>query len=173
MFNHKWSFGFVTLALFLGFKSFALEMKIATVDMQKALQTVEAGKKAKATLEQEFNKKKAELQDEEEKIRKMSAEYQKQRQVLSDSARTKKEAEIQEKAQKYQEKFGKSQYEIQARERELTDPIISKLRAIIEEIGSQKSYTFIIEKNDNSILYSTSKEDLTDEVIKLFNKKNG
>ncbi len=163
----------VTLGVFFISNVHAAEMKIATVDMQKALQTVDAGKKAKSTLESEFNKRKAELQDEEDKIRKMTAEYQKQRQVLSESARTKKEAEIQERAAKYQEKFGKSQYEIQARERELTDPIISKLRSIIEEIGAQKSFTFIIEKNDTSILYSTSKEDLTEEVIKLFNKKNG
>ncbi|MEK6577606.1 MAG: OmpH family outer membrane protein, partial [Bdellovibrionota bacterium] len=51
--------------------------RIGTVDMQKALQTVEAGKNAKLQLEKEFNAKKKTLQAEEAKIKKMLVEFQK------------------------------------------------------------------------------------------------
>jgi outer membrane protein len=149
---------------------YASEIKIAVVDMQKALQSVEAGKKAKATLEKEFNEKKKTLLTEEETIKKMSEEFKKQSLALSEDARNKKQNEIQERLLKYRELFGKSQMDIQNRERDLTAPIIEKLKKVIGELGNNKSYTIILEKNENSVLYSQSKDDLTDEVIKKFNQ---
>ena len=53
------------------------EQKIAVVDMQKAIQTSESGKKAKAELETAFNKKKKELQSEETSLKKMQEDLQK------------------------------------------------------------------------------------------------
>ena len=74
---------------------------------------------------------------------------------------------------KYREMFGKSQFDIQNRERQLTEPIISKLKAIVEQLGAKAGYTIILEKNENSVLFSQPKDDLTEEVIKSFNKKDG
>lgn len=151
----------------------AEELKIAVVDLQRALQTVESGKKAKATLEKEFNEKKKHLQAEEEAIKKMTEDFKKQSLVLSEEAKNRKQGEIQERMLKYRELFGKSQFDIQARERELTEPIIVKLRGIVEDMGSKKGYTIIFEKNENNVLFSQKKDDLTEEVIKIFNGKNG
>jgi outer membrane protein len=52
-------------------------MKIGTVDMQRAIQTSETGKKAKGELEQAFNKKKKELQAEEANLKKLQEDFQK------------------------------------------------------------------------------------------------
>src|SRR4051794_14204939 len=68
---------------------------IGTVDMQKALQTVDAGKKAKAQLEKEFNQKKKELQSEETAIKKTTEEFKKQSLAMSDEARARKQGELQ------------------------------------------------------------------------------
>lgn len=151
----------------------AADIKIAVVDLQKALQTVDSGKHAKATLEKEFNEKKKALQAEEEAIKKMTEDFKKQSLVLSDDAKNRKQGEIQERMLKYREMFGKSQFDIQNRERQLTEPIITKLRGIVEELGSKQGYTIILEKNENNVLFSQPKDDLTEEVIKTYNKKNG
>ena len=55
------------------------DLKIGVVDMQKALLTVDAGKRAKAQLEKEVNAKSKEIQSEEAAIKKMGEEFQKQR----------------------------------------------------------------------------------------------
>lgn len=151
----------------------AAEPKIAVVDLQKALQSVDAGRSAKATLEKEFNEKKKNLQTEEEAIKKMTEDFKKQSLVLSDEAKARKQNEIQERMMKYRELFGRSQMDIQNRERQLTEPIINKLRGIVEELGSKQSYTIILEKNENNVLFSLPKDDLTEDVIKAYNKKNG
>lgn len=149
------------------------DIKIAVVDLQKALQSVESGRKAKSTLEREFNDKKKQLQAEEEAIKKMSEDFKKQSMVLSDEAKNRKQQEIQERLVKYRELFGKSQFDIQNRERQLTEPIITKLKGIVDDMGQKQGYTIILEKNDNNVLFSQPKDDLTEDVIKTFNKKNG
>lgn len=159
----------VVLGLSLGLVSVAkAEEKIGVVDMQKALQTVEAGKKAKAQLEKEFNAKKKELEGEESAIKKMGEEFKKQSLVLNDEARGKKQMEIQEKIYRFQEKTQKSQLEIQQKEQELTAPILKGIRATIAEVAKKKNYTIILEKNENNVLYFNEKEDLTQEVIKAY-----
>jgi outer membrane protein len=158
----------------VSFSVFAAEdVRVGVVDMQKALQTVESGKKAKATLEKEFNIKKKELQAEESSIKKMGEEFKKQSLVLNDEARMKKQGEIQERIMKFQEMTARSQSEIQKKEQELTQPIVNKLRAIISEMAKTKGYTVILEKNENTVLYSMDKDDLTAEVITTFNKGKG
>lgn len=145
--------------------------RIGLVDMQKALQTVDAGKKAKAQLEKEFNQKKKELQTEEASLKKIGEEFRKQSLVLSDEARAKKQSEIQEKIMRFQETTQKAQVEIQQKEQELTQPILVKLRAMISEIAKKKGYNVILEKNENTVLFSEDKDDLTAEVVSSFNKK--
>lgn len=151
----------------------AVDIKIGVVDLQKALQSVESGRKAKSTLEKEFNDKKKQLQAEEESIKKMSEEFKKKSLVLSEEAKVRKQNEIQERLVRYRELFGKSQFDIQSRERQLTEPIILKLKGIVEDLGQKQNYTVILEKNDNNVLFSQQKDDLTEQVIKLFNQKNG
>ncbi len=151
----------------------AEDLKIGVVDMQKALQNVESGKKAKAQLEKEFNTRKKELQTEEASLKKMGEEFRKQSMVLSDEARAKKQQELQERIMKFQELTGRSQQEIQEKEQALTSPIINKLRETISELAKQKGYSVILEKNENTVLFSLDKDDLTTEVVTIFNKKSG
>ena len=149
----------------------ASDVRIGTVDMQKALQSVEEGKKARGKLETAFNSKKKELQKEEASIKKMHDELQKQSLVMNEKARAKKQAELQQRILKFQERTAKSQMEIQKKERDLTAPILSRLRDVISKVAKEKKYTVVLEKNENSVLYSLPKDDLTAEVVKRYNKK--
>jgi outer membrane protein len=168
----KWNFAFVIMALSVApMCAFGDDIKIGTVDMQKALQTVDAGKKAKSQLEKEFNAKKKDLQTEESNLRKITEEFKKQSLVMNDEARAKKQGEIQERIMKYQENTAKSQQEIQAKERELTDPILNKLRDIIVEMAKKKGFTVVLERNENMVLFSQDKDDITQDVISAYNKK--
>ncbi len=167
----KWTLGLAMLALCAVPFAHAEELKIGTVNMQKALQSVDAGKKAKAQLEKEFNAKKKDLQNEEANLRKITEDFKKQQMVMNDDARAKKQGEIQERIMKYQEATQKSQMEIQQKEHELTEPILNKLRGVITELAKNKGYSIVLERNENMVLYSPEKDDLTEDVITAYNKK--
>lgn len=147
--------------------------KIATVDMQKALQTVDAGKKAKAQLEKEFNTKKKMLDDEQNAIKKLTEEFKKQSMVLNDEAKAKKQQEIQERMVKFQEQMMRSQTEIQQKEAELTAPIVKNLRSIVKDLASKKGYSLVLDKNENTVIFSQEKDDLTQELVKAYNGNKG
>lgn len=146
------------------------EAKIGIVDMQKAIQSTGVGKKAKAELEGEFNKKKMELEKKESDLKKMGEDLEKKKSVLSEEALGKKQAEFQEEMLKYREVVGKSQVEIQKKERELTAPILEKMKKVIAKLAKDKGYSVILE-NSPMVLYSTPESDLTGEVIKAFEKE--
>lgn len=162
---------FVACALILnaGIARAEDSVKIAVVDMQKAIQTSETGKKAKAELEQAFNKKKKELQTEEASLKKSQEDLQKKASALSESAKKEQTQKLQERFMKYQELLQKSQAEIQKKEQEMSEPIIKKIREKIGEVAKKKGYTLVLEKNDNIVLYFQDKDDLTADILKEIN----
>jgi outer membrane protein len=158
---------FVVSALLLNAGiSRAEEMKVGIVDLQRAIQTSDAGKKAKSQLEEAFNKKKKELQSEEANLKKLQEEFQKKQSALSDSAKKEQQMKLQEKFMRYQDLLQKSQAEIQKKEQEMSEPIIRKIREKVNEIAKKKGYNLVLEKNDNVVLFSQDKDDLTEEVMK-------
>lgn len=146
------------------------DTKIGTVDMQKAIQTTSAGKKAKTELEGEFNKKKKDLEKKEADLKKMGEDLEKKKSVLSEEALGKKQAEFQEEMLKYRDVVGKSQMEIQKKERELTAPILEKMKKVIAKLAKDKGYSMVIE-NTQMILYTDGTGDLTNDVVTAFEKE--
>jgi outer membrane protein len=146
------------------------ETKIGLVDMQKAIQSTSAGKKAKSELEGEFNKKKKELEGKEAELKKIGEDLEKKKSVMSEEALGKKQAEFQEEMLKYRDVVGKSQVEIQKKERDLTAPILDKMKKVIAKLAKEKGYSVIMESNQ-TVLFSTPDGDLTDDVVKAFEKE--
>ncbi|MBC7396991.1 MAG: OmpH family outer membrane protein, partial [Bdellovibrionales bacterium] len=69
----------------------------------------------------------------------------------------------------YQELLQKSQAEIQKKEQEMSEPIIRKIRERVTELAKKKGYNLVLEKNDNIVIFSDDKNDITEEVIKGIN----
>ncbi|MBX3022090.1 MAG: OmpH family outer membrane protein [Bdellovibrionales bacterium] len=157
--------------ILVSFTATAAEVKIGFVDMQKAIQETAAGKKAKKELEADFNKKKKELEKKEADIKKMGEDFEKRSMAMNEDARMKKQGEIQMEMRKYQENAAKAQMDIQKRERELTQPIVTKLREILEGIAKKEDFTVILEKAENSVMWAKKEIDLTERLIKDYDSK--
>ncbi len=145
--------------------------KVAFVDLQDALQSVDAGKKAKGQLEKELTAKRQSFEKQQASLQKETEDFDKKAAVMNEAARAAKHAEIQKRIAEFQKAFQESQMELQKRERELTKPIIDALRAIVEGIGKAQNFHLVLEKNEGAVLYAQNGVDLTKEVIDTFNKK--
>lgn len=158
------------MVLFVAFAHTAsADVKIAYYDMQKAIQSTDAGKKARKELEDEFNKKKAELQEKEKSLKKMKEELEKKSLVMQDEVKQKKAMEFQEEYAKFQESMMRSQQDIKTKEVKLTEPIIEKIRDIVSGIGEKENYTMIFEKSENGVSWAPKALNLTEKVIAQFN----
>ncbi len=154
-------------ALFAGSVALA-ESKVGYVDMQKAVQATTSGKKAKTDLETEFNKRKKELDKKKADIEKMGQDLEKKKAVLSEEVLGKKQMELQEEMMKFQKVVGENQLEIQKKEKELTLPILEKMKKVIEKVAQDKQFTIVLERTEQNVLFAQKDADLTDDVIKAF-----
>lgn len=146
------------------------QAKIGLVDMQKAIQSTAAGKKAKAELEGDFNKKKKELEKKEADLKKMGEDLERKKAVLSEEVLGKKQAEFQEEMMKYREVVTKSQADIQKKQADLTAPILEKMKRVIEKVAKEKGNTLVLE-NSPMVLFATPDADMTADVIKAYEKE--
>jgi outer membrane protein len=153
--------------IFLNVALASAEVKVGFVDLQKAIQSTSLGKKAKAELENEYNKRKKEFEKQDGDLKKANDDLVKKKAVLSEEAFAKKQTELQEQVLKFREAVGQSQFEIQKKQQDLTTPILEKIRKTISKIAKEKGYTMVAESG-TGILYSEPNADLTDEVIKSF-----
>lgn len=150
----------------------AADLKIGYIDLQKAIQETSAGKKAKKELEKEFNAKKDDLQKRQANIKKMQEDLEKKKGVMTEEARASKAAELQQEMMKYNDFLGQSQMNMQKKEQELTKPVLEKLQGTIDKIAKEGGYTMILEKSEQSVLWAKKDVDLTDAVVKEFEKNN-
>lgn len=145
---------------------------VGLVDIQKVITSIKEGKGVQKSLEKTFNDKKAALQKDEEKIKKAQEDYKKQSMVLADAARANKERELQEMMMKLQNKTMEYQRDIQKLEQEMKKPILDKLRPIIDEISKANQVAMTFELSAAPIVYAENKKDITDDVIKAYDKKH-
>ncbi len=159
------------MLLTFSFPSFS-SVLIGLVDIQKIITTIKEGKNVQKSLEKSFNEKKAVLKKDEEKIKKAQEDYKKQSMVLAEAARATKERELQEMMMKLQNKTMEFQREIQKMEQDMKKPILDKLRPIIDEVSKESKVAMTFELSAAPIVYAESKKDLTEDVIKAYDKKH-
>lgn len=164
-------FAVLFFSLCLASTSFAA-VTIGLVDIQKVITTIKEGKGVMSSLEKSFNDKKALLQKEEEKIKKAQEDYKKQSAILSEQARATKERDIQQLMLSLQNKTMEFQKDIQGQEQNLKKPILEKLRPIIDEVSKTNAVAMTFELSAAPIVYAESKKDITEEVIKAYDKKH-
>ncbi len=159
--------------LAFGFSLFAAaaEMKVAVVDLPTAIQSTTEGKKIKKLLEDEFNKKKKDLEKRYTDINKMQADFDKKSLVLTEDARVKKQQEIDAEKNEFMQLKEKNLQELAKRDRELSQPLIKKLNEVIAEIAKKDGYTVILHKNEQNLVWASKEIDITEAVIKALEKK--
>ncbi len=173
---------FIIAALTLSFsaasKLFAAsEYRLGIVDIQRAIDSVEEGKSKKESLEKEFKPKGEAIKAREEKMTKMKAEADdlkiKERSGLLKPAEISRLRKLEEDWGKEYEEYLKARKETEeaafAKQRQATDEIVRKLRAIIQDLGREGSYTNIFEKNNSGLLYAAEQTDLTEKAIQKYN----
>ncbi len=158
------------LALVMTSSAFSA-VTVGKVDVQKVLITVNQGVAVRDQLKKSFDDKQSILKKEEDAIKKLQEDYSKKASVINDKEKTKKEKEIQEKIIAIQQKTTSFQKEIQDMEQKLKTPILERVKTIVDEVSKASEVDIVYEAATAPILYAKTEKDLTDEVVKSYNKK--
>jgi outer membrane protein len=146
-------------------------VSVGKVDVQKVLITVNQGVAVRDQLKKSFDDKQSILKKEEESIKKLQDDYSKKASVINDKEKAKKEREIQEKIIAIQQKTSAFQKEIQEMEQKLKTPILERVKTVVDEVSKAMDVDLVYESATAPILYAKAEKDLTDEVVKNYNKK--
>jgi len=163
--------GVLLTILLLATPALAVDNKIGYVDLQKALNTSEAGKAAKERISKKVKEYEGTIDTRQKEIKKLKEELEKQAMLLSEDARGAKERDYQQKVKEFQRFTKDIQEELQQKDNDFTKQILEELFKVIKEVGEKEGYTLILEQSESSILYADEKVNLTDKVIKAFDAK--
>ena len=170
---HKIRFTIFLSAILIAWSSWgwtAETLKIGYVDMQRALNTCEAGKEAKKIITREVEKVQKIMVEKQKELDGLKEDLGKRSTVMSESARREKEAEYQRKLRDLQRMQRDYEEDLRRKDRQLTDRILKDLEGIIKKMGEEQKYTIILERNQPTIIFISTALDLTDEVIKRINQ---
>lgn len=146
----------------------AADLKIAYVDIQKAVNECNSGKDAKKAITKEVEKFQRIIVDRQKELQTMKESLEKQAPMLTPDARATREKEYQNKLREFQRWGEDTQNEINQKRMEMERNISIGLQKVIQKVGADEGYTFILEKNENIVLYISKTIDITDRVIKAY-----
>ena len=149
----------------------AEEVKIGFVDMQRALNETEDGRKAKAALKKVFDQKQKELDEQQEEVKKAAEDLEKKRTLLPADKVREKEAEIQSRMQKVQQTYLRHQQDLAAKEQEATSKIFERMTRIISKMAASENFTMILDKS--ALVFAKPHLDLTNDLIRRYNAGEG
>jgi len=146
----------------------AAELRIAYVDIQRAVNESNAGKEAKKVITKDVEKFQRQIADKQKELQSIKESFEKQALMLTPDARANKEKEYQNKLREFQRWGEDSQNEINQKRAEMERNISIALIKVIQKMGGDEGYTVILEKNENIVLYASKAIDITDRVIKAY-----
>jgi len=145
------------------------DTKIGVFDAQVVLDSIEDGKKAVASLEKEAMDRKKTIETKGKALEKAKADLDAQKLVLSKEAFEKKQQDLNNQFIEFQKLQYEAQKDMQKRELTMTGDIFKKINTVIQKMGKDGGYDFILEKNQGAVTYFKN-GDLTQQVIAEYNK---
>ena len=147
-------------------------LKLAYLDAQKILDGTKAGQRAKQSMEEFRDSRQKIIYLEESEIKRLQDDLARQGTVLSPEARRDKEESLQRKFMDYQKKVSELTKELQSKKKDILEEFNKGLEEIVKRIAEKNGYTLVFDRNAEGgvLLYAKQSLDITDEVIKEYDK---
>jgi outer membrane protein len=158
---------FVALLALVSTAAASADLKIAYVDMQRALNESNAGKRAKSEFRSEILRLQNKLQRQQGEVQSLKDELEKKGMLMRDEERRNLQDDYTRKLRDFERAYKDSKEELQQKDNEVTGAIIRDLAYVVRNMGERSSYTVILEKG--SLLWAAPSIDITDQVIREYN----
>jgi outer membrane protein len=118
----------------------------------------------KATMQKEMDAKKVELDKLREDLEKKGA-------LLTPDNRREKQEQFERKRRDAQRLADDFQKELERKESALLQKVLQDLSGVIDQLGREKGYYLIVEKRGAGVIFAAQDADLTDEIIRAYDKQ--
>jgi outer membrane protein len=150
--------------------------KLGVLDPQTVLEKSASGKRALAGLKDYAGAKQKVLAGDEEELKTLEKALKDQESGLSENARKEKQGQFRAKLADYQRKGQEFQQELAQKQKELVDEYMKKIQAATKTVAEKGGYSLVVDKGSDTtlkiVIFHKDAIDLTDQVIKEFDRQN-
>lgn len=150
--------------------------KMGVIDPQAVLEKSKAGRKALDGLKEYVTTRQKLLSRDEEDLRNLEKQLKDQAPKMSDSEKKDKETQFRAKIQDYQKRAQEFNQELQGKQKELVDEYMKKIAAATQTVAEKGGFSLVVDKGSEQtvkiVIYNKDAIDLTDAVIKEFDRTN-
>jgi len=146
------------------------QSKIGYVNFQKALAELDEAKAARARLEGIKEQKQKDLDKAQDQLKKDKDTFDKQASTMTEAVRNQKAEDLQKRFIDLQQSFEKGRAELAQKENEEFQPIVTKMRTIIQSIAQKEGFTMVFDAG--GIAYAPDSLDLTPQLVRTYNEQN-
>lgn len=149
----------------------AQSSSIAIIDMQRVIDQSIIGKAARSNVEVEAKKSQAKIGQLKSEFEKGRADLEKQATLLSGSALDDRREQLVKRQRELERVAQDARDDLMRRNSAQIGRVVQEIDGIVKSLAQQRRYTFIFEKDQQTILYADQRLDITDEVIKTLDQK--
>jgi len=142
------------------------DVKLAYVDIQRALNDCRNGKSAKVEFRGRLERVQSQLEGEQSEVQRLKDELEKKGPLMQPDQRDSLEQEYTRKLRDFQDDYKNTRDSLQEKDNEITGAIVRDLATIVRQIGEKSGYTMVMEKGN--LLWAIPSVDITDEVIRNY-----
>ncbi len=150
--------------------------KMGVVDPQSVLEKSKAGKKALAGLKEYVSTRQKLLARDEEDLRNYEKQLKEQAAKLSEKEKKDKETQFRAKIQDYQKRAQEFNQDLQRKQKELVDDYMKKISVATQTVAQKGRFALVVDKGSEQtvkiVIYNKDTIDLTEQVIKEFDRTN-
>lgn len=164
------------LLLYTGASSLAIakDFKIAIVDPQSVIEKSKAGSRALATLKEHAQARENVLKADQKELEDLQSELKKS-EASKDKGFQQKQEIFTRKFQEFQKRGQEYQRELGTKQKELVQEYMKKIETATGAVAKRHGFAMVIDKGSETtlkiVLYSQRGLDITNEVVKEFDKR--
>lgn len=143
----------------------AQESKVGYINTQRITTESAIAKAAQGKLEQEFSKRGKELADLQAALKTFSEKFERDAPTLTESQRASRQKEGAELNRDFQRKQREYQEDLNGRRNEELQQVLEKANKAVKKVAEDEKYDLVIQE----VVYSNSRHDITDKVLKILN----
>jgi outer membrane protein len=148
--------------------------KVAVMDQQVVVEQSKAGKRAMEELKAYSTTRQKIINADDQELKELQQTIQDGK--LDDNAKQEKQIQFQAKLDAYQRRLADFNREIQQKQREMVADYSRKVQAAAQAVGEKNGYVAVIDKGHAAaikiVLYHQPALDVTDQVVKEFDRQN-
>lgn len=152
----------------------AERMKVAMMDQQQVIERSVAGKRALEELKSYSTARQKIIDSDDQELKEIEKGMQDA--TLSEEARKEKQEHFKMKLEAYQRRIQDFNREVQEKQRSMVAEYAQKIRAAAEVAAQKEGYSAVLDRGSDStvkiVIYSHPSVDLTEQIIKEFDRQN-